>query len=233
VSTTPNRESRATARKPPTTISLTGSAVRRASPGNPTRPIRPTRTADDSNAMAVSTKLALTPAAASSRPAIAGPTNVALFSIVVDTTFAAISSSGERASVGSSAERAGWKAVDATAISPVRTKTAVAGASANTASAAAMSAPVITRSLATITRSRGKRSASTAASGDSRDLSHPHAPHSSRNRPAQARRRRGGGGTPCPPPSRTREQLRDSRGSHSPTRDAQRHSPPSPGTAQA
>ena len=67
---------------------------------------------------AVTRKTVPAPDAASNRPPIAGPPKMPTLSIVLATTFAAVSSSGVRASAGVSAASAGRNALAATAETP-------------------------------------------------------------------------------------------------------------------
>jgi hypothetical protein len=71
-------------------------------------------TADHSTAPAVTRNTVPTLVHASSNPPIAGPRKMPTLSIVLAATFAAVSSSGVRASVGTRAASAGRNAVAAT-----------------------------------------------------------------------------------------------------------------------
>ena len=78
--------------------------------------IRPRTSADQRNRAAVSAKTAPTLVKARSRPPSAGPAKKPTLSSVVEVAFAAVNSSGDFASVGSSADWAGAKAVPVTAV---------------------------------------------------------------------------------------------------------------------
>ena len=91
-------------------------------PGPPrlSAPIRPRTSADHRNSAAVIVKTAPTLVTAKRRPPSAGPTKKPTPSSVVEVALAAVSSSADRASEGSSADWAGWKAVPATAAMTAR-----------------------------------------------------------------------------------------------------------------
>ena len=101
----------------------------------------------------------------SSRPPKAGPTKKARLSIVLEVPFAAVSSSGVLTRFGSSAATAGRKGAATRAVHVARTNTTITGASRQIRTAAARTRPPRMRSLVTITRLRGKRSANVEAKG--------------------------------------------------------------------
>ena len=74
--------------------------------------------ADQRNVAAVTAKTTHVVETASSTPPIAGPAQKPRLSSVLELTFAAVSSSGVRASAGSSAACAGRKAVEITDVAP-------------------------------------------------------------------------------------------------------------------
>ena len=88
-----------------------------------------------------------------------------MLSKVLDARFAAVSSSGERARVGSNAAAAGRNTLPTTALSVASAYTTRLGAPANTAAAAPATVTTRSRSEASITRSRRNRSLIDAASG--------------------------------------------------------------------
>ena len=73
--------------------------------------IEPTRIPPQRNVPAVTKNTTPASLAASNRPPSAGPTKLPRLSIVLRATFAAVSSSGVRASSGSAADSAGRNAV--------------------------------------------------------------------------------------------------------------------------
>ena len=77
--------------------------------------IRETRNADHTSVAAVAAKTAPVPVTASRSPPRAGPRNEPTLSIALELTLAAVSSSGVRASDGSSAACAGRNVFEATA----------------------------------------------------------------------------------------------------------------------
>ena len=98
------------ARKPPSTQAAIASSLR--SPASSRRPpIRLRSAADQRKVQAVTTNAAPVLVAARTAPPIAGPAKAATLSTVLEVTFAAVSSSGVRASEGTSADCAGRKAV--------------------------------------------------------------------------------------------------------------------------
>ena len=77
--------------------------------------------ADQRNVAAVTRKTTQVVETASSSPPSAGPAQKPRLSSVLELTLAAVSSSGVRASEGSRAACAGWKAVEITATSAAST----------------------------------------------------------------------------------------------------------------
>ena len=105
------------------------------------------------------------PIQTSSRPPSAGPMNVPALSMVLVTTLAAVSCSGEEVSDGSSAVCAGWNAVETAVTSSATAYTSTAGADVHTATAAPAVAAKRTASDAIITDRRRWRSASSDRNG--------------------------------------------------------------------
>ena len=110
------------------------------------RAIRTTSNADQANAAPVTRKVKATLVPASTSPPAAGPRKMATLSIVLPATFAAVSSSGVRASAGTSAAWAGRNPVVATITATVSAYTTTLGADLQAASAAAPSASARTTS---------------------------------------------------------------------------------------
>jgi hypothetical protein len=122
-------------------------------------------TADHTKLSALTAKTVSAFVAARRMPPSAGPTNVPMLSTVEEVTLAALSSAGVRASDGSSAACAGRKAVPTTLASPTAAYTIAAGPSQRIVSATTTISGARIRSVATMTRSRGKRSAKIATNG--------------------------------------------------------------------
>ena len=111
-------------------------------------------TSDQAN---VSESIAITvpvPAQTSNRPPRAGPRNVPTLSIVLVTTLAAVSCSGDDVSDGSSAVWAGWNAVETAVTISAAAYTITAGADVHTATAAPAVASRRIESEASITERR-------------------------------------------------------------------------------
>src|SRR5947207_11870899 len=81
---------------------------------------RATSSADERKTTAVSPNTILVLVTAKRMPPIAGPTKLARVAIVLAATFAAVSSSGVRASDGNAAACAGRNAVDESVTTPAR-----------------------------------------------------------------------------------------------------------------
>ena len=120
-----------------------------------------TITADQTNVSASNAKTAPTSATASSNPPIMGPTKNPTLLIVLDATFAAVSSDGFLARLGSSAASAGRNVRPTTPTNTARTYTATAGPSATTIAAHATTSTARMTSAAIINRRRSTLSAST------------------------------------------------------------------------
>ena len=93
--------------------------------------------------------------------------NEPTLSIVAVETFAAVSSSGVRASVGNSAASAGWNAVPQIGPKAARKKTRTIGPWAKTTSAIELTRSARSTSAASITRSWRKRSPNPETNGAS------------------------------------------------------------------
>ena len=115
------RRSRAIVRNPASSSSTTETASRSAASPSETGRIPEIRKADQSKREAVTTKTVPGPVAASRMPPMAGPPKMPTLSIELAATFAAVSSSGVRASVGTRAACAGRNAVAAIPTAPAMT----------------------------------------------------------------------------------------------------------------
>ena len=136
-----------------------------ASPAARPGRMRLTRAADQRKVAAAIAKATAGSVAASTTPPIAGPAKTVTLSTVLETTFAAVSSAGVEASVGRIAACAGRKAVEAIPDRPASARRKTSGDPVKATTAAAAIRTARTRSAASITRARSKRSPSSAANG--------------------------------------------------------------------
>src|SRR6266568_9051494 len=127
--------------------------------------IRTTFSAEKANVPAVIANTTSTLVDARKMPPSAGPAKDPTAAIVLWATLAAVSSSGVRETVGRSAACAGRKVVERMVTQPASAYTISAGSEKAATSAAATSATARDTSAKSITRSRRKRSVSTAAKG--------------------------------------------------------------------
>ena len=124
-------------------------------------------TADHTKVKALNAKTAPMSATASSRPPTAGPTKNPMLLIVLETTFAAVSSDGSCARLGKIAAWAGRNTMPAIPVSTDSAYTGNSGPSNSTMAADAKTKTTRTASAPNMTRRRSNRSASVANSGAS------------------------------------------------------------------
>ena len=113
------------------------------------------------------TKAAPTPKEASTIPPTAGPAKAPTDSIVDEETFAAVNSSGVRASAGRSDDSAGWNAIPQIGPKAAMTNTICHGKSANVTAAISATSTARVKSAPSITRSRGNLSPRPETNGPS------------------------------------------------------------------